>query len=70
MSLKEPTKCPSCGSVSVARFTPPTGTSFVLTTVDREKEPPSFNPTSGLPVNVIGYASCGIATLHIPSTKK
>ncbi len=68
MSINQPRSCPNCGSASFGSMKPPTGSSFVLTTVDQSKEPPSFNPASGLPVDVIGCASCGVATLHIPST--
>ena len=70
MSLSQPSMCPNCRSSNYSEISSSSGTSYVLTTVDQNEDPPSFNPTSGLPVNVIGCVDCGVATLHIPSLKR
>lgn len=60
-------KCPFCGLQTCGPIVPPTGTSYVLTTVDESVNPPSFNPASGLPVKVYGCTNCKKIYLECPS---
>ncbi|MBG9550025.1 hypothetical protein [Cytobacillus firmus] len=69
-SIKNPNNCSNCGSSNFDFVSPSTGTSYVLTTVDQTKNPPAFNPTSGLPVAVFGCLDCGVLTFHVESLRR
>jgi len=62
--------CPMCKTEELAKVNAPEGTtSYVITTVNTNSNPPSFNPTSGLPVNLLGCKKCGIMLLHTGTLK-
>jgi len=55
-------KCPICGSEHYGKINPPTGDSFVITTVDSATK--TFNATSGTLVDLYGCADCKNITLR------
>ncbi len=63
-------KCPYCGSKLFSKIgTDNPNVKYVLTTVDLSKNPPSFNPTNGMPVDAYGCANCKAVILRNESIK-
>ncbi|MFU0790638.1 MAG: hypothetical protein ACFWT6_11865 [Virgibacillus proomii] len=63
-------KCPNCGSENFLPVKPPTGTSYVLTTVDQSTDPATFKATSGSPVDLYGCLDCKFVSLHMPDLQR
>jgi hypothetical protein len=52
-------KCPNCNSISTEKVVPNQGTSYVVTQIDQNQNPPSFLASTGIPVDLTMCRTCG-----------
>lgn len=58
--MAQPNRCFNCGSDNqIIKIDPSPGTAFMLSVVDKSKEPPAVMPASGYSVSLFGCNSCG-----------
>ncbi|MEE1248984.1 MAG: hypothetical protein UHU19_07145 [Lachnospiraceae bacterium] len=69
MSNFEPIKCIYCGKISMYELPPEGGTDYVLTTINRNTTPPTYN-TSSIPIKLYGCTECNGIHIVAPSLKK
>lgn len=69
MSDYNPIKCIYCGENSMYELPPESGTDYVLTTINRNTVPPTYN-TSSLPVILFGCTKCKGLHIILPSLKE
>ncbi len=62
-------KCPYCGNHTVDKIKTSTGTTYVLTEVNTNCNPPEFLPTCGLPLEVLGCLTCKRVQFVCPSLR-